>query len=278
MSGEWFSCLIIYQLLTVSVVSTDKHLTVNFFQSVNSASYALVNNFYCFNCCCFHTGMSNHIRVSEVDDNHIIFVGFDRIYQFVTHFVCTHLRFKIVGCYLRGFNQDSVFALVRLFHTTVEEEGNVCIFFCLSDTSLCHVMSCQVLAECVFDLLFYECYQFVSDSFIVIGEAYKSYIQFFLTCETFKIIIAECSCDLTGTVRTEVEEYNGIFILHGCNRFTLFFDNGRQNELICLFCIVGSLYSFCSICSFYAFTLCHCFECQFYTIPTVISIHCIVTS
>ena len=154
----------------------------------------------------------------------------------------------------------------------------MCIFFCLSDTSLCHVMSCQILAECVFDLLFYECYQFVSDSFIVIGEAYESYIQFFLTCETFEIIIAECSCDLTCTVRTEVEEYNRIFILNGCNRFAVFFDNGRQNEFIGLFCIVGSLYSFCCVCSFYAFTLCHGFECQFYTIPAVITIHCIVTS
>ena len=46
----------------------------------NSFAYALINCFYCLDCCSLNSGMSNHIRVSKVDYDYIIFFRFDGIY------------------------------------------------------------------------------------------------------------------------------------------------------------------------------------------------------
>ena len=120
--------------------------------------------------------------------------------------------------------------------------------------------------------------QFVLDCLIIVCKTYICEVKFLCSLEAFELVIAECSGDLTCTVRTEVEEYNGIFVLNGCNRFAVFFDYGREYEFICLVSIVGSLNCCCSVCAFDAFAFCQCFVCKLYTIPAVISVHCIVTS
>ena len=278
MSGPWFACLIVDQLLCVTVVSTYEHLSVNFFEGFYCSAYAAVNSLDCFYCCSLYTGMTNHIRVCKVDDDHIVFVRFDRIYKFVADFRCAHFRLKIIGSNLRRFYKDSVLTFVWLFHTTVEEERNVSIFLCLSDTNLCHIMSCKVFAKCILKKYFVEGNQFVLDCLIIVCKTYICEVKFLCSLEAFELVIAECSGDLTCTVRTEVEEYNGIFVLNGCNRFAVFFDYSRKYEFICLVSIVGSLNCCCSVCAFDAFAFCQCFVCKLYTIPAVISVHCIVTS
>ena len=125
---------------------------------------------------------------------------------------------------------------------------------------------------------FVECYQFVLDRIIILCEAYECSIQSLHSLKAFEIIIAESSCDLSCTVRTEVEEYNGILIRNGCNRFAVFLDHCRKYELIGLAIIIGSLNCCRSICSLYSFALCKSFVCKLYTIPAVITVHCIVTS
>ena len=83
----------------------------------------------------FHAGMSNHIRVCKINDDHIIFVGFDCFHQFVTDSGRAHLRLKVVGRNLGGFYQDPVLPFVRFLHAAVEEEGHMCILLGLRDAA-----------------------------------------------------------------------------------------------------------------------------------------------
>ena len=278
MSSPWLSCLIINQLLCISVVSTDKHLSVNFFESFYCSSHTSINCFDCFDSCCLYTSMTYHIRVCKIDNDHIIFTRFDCIHQLVTNFRCAHLRLKVISCNLRRFNEDSVFSFVWFFYSTVKEESNMCIFFCLSNTNLCHIMSRKIFTKCILKKYFVERNLFVLNCFIIICKADISKIQFLSSFETFEFIITECSCDLTCTVWTEVKEYYRIFVLDLCNRLSVFLNNCRKDEFICLIIIIGILNCCCSVCTFDTFTFCQGFVCKFYTIPAIISVHCIVTS
>ena len=278
MCGKWLAGLVVYQLFCITMVSTDKHLSVYFFDCLYGSSYTLIYSFYSFDCSIFHTGMSYHIRICEVDDDHVIFVRLDCIYQFVTYFVCTHLRFQIISSNFRGFNKDSVLSFVRFFNTTVEEESYMSIFFSLGDTCLSHIMSCKIFTKCILNLLFVESYDLVRNRLIVIGKAYISQIQSLFSFKSFESIVTECSCDFTGTVRTEVKEYDRVFILNGCYRFAVFFNNSRKYKFVCLVIIIRCLNSLSCISTFYADTFCQSIICQLYTIPAVISVHCIVTT
>ena len=63
----------IYQLLSITMICTQEHLPVYFFQRFYSPSHTGVHRFYRFNGCCLHTSMSYHIRISKIDNNHIVF-------------------------------------------------------------------------------------------------------------------------------------------------------------------------------------------------------------
>ena len=222
--------------------------------------------------------MSYHIRVCEVDDDHIVFFRTDSFGQLVAYFICTHLRFQIVSSYFRGFYQNAVFAFVRFFYSAVEEEGNVCIFFCLGDSCLCHVMCCQEFTEGICDRNFVECYFFIRNRLIVLCEAYISQIQSLFSCESVKLICTECTGDLSCTVRTEIEEDYRIFVFDCCNRCSAFLNNSRNYELIVLSVVVRILYCTDAACCFCTFAFYHSIVSQLYTIPAVVTIHCIVTS
>ena len=248
------TCLIVDQLFCISMVSTDKHLSVHFLKSLYCFANTFINSFHCFDGSFLYACMSNHIRVCKVDHDHIIFVRFNRIYQFLANLRCTHFRLKIVGCNLRRFNQNSVFSFVRLFHTAVEEKCNMCIFLCFSNTRLSHIVCCKILTKCIMKLNLVECNLFILNGVIVICEAYESNLWSCFSFKSLEIIIAECSCDLTSAVRTEIKEYNRIFIRYNTCRLSVFLDNCRKNKLICLIIIIGSLNCCRGICSFYAFS------------------------
>ena len=154
----------------------------------------------------------------------------------------------------------------------------MCVFFCLCNTNLSHIMCCQIFSKGIVKLYLVKGYHLILDRIIIICKAYKSQIQFLLTLKAFEIIITERSCNLAGTVRTEVKEYNRIMVLNGCNRLSVFFDHSRKHEFICFFVVIGCLYSLCRVCSLYAFALGKSLVSKLYTIPAVVSVHCVITS
>ena len=61
-------------------------------------------------------------------------------------------------------------------------------------------------------------------------------------------------------------------------KLSVFLDHCRKDEFVCLVIVIGSLNCCSSVCSFYAFSGCKSVVCKLYTIPTVVTVHCIVTS
>ena len=116
--------------------------------------------------------MAYHVRICEVYDDNIIFSGADRVCQLLTNGRCAHLRLKVIGCDLRGLHKDTVLTRIRLLNAAVEEEGNVGIFLCPSNSRLSLPVGSKELTESILDRLFLECDKFVRDRLIVINKAY----------------------------------------------------------------------------------------------------------
>ena len=223
--------------------------------------------------------MTYHIRVCKIDDDDIIFAGLNRLHQLIAHDRCAHLRFQVVGRnLLRRRNQNAVLALVRLFHAAVEEKCYVCIFLGLGDTCLRHMVRRQELSKRVLNLFLLERNQLVPDRLIVIGKAYKRQVKFLLSRKSGKSLIAECTGDLSCTVRTEVEENDGIAILNRGNRLAVLLYIERYDELIVYLFIIGCLNA-CTR-TFCLLTLCLCQHIVSFldTIPVFITVHRIVAS
>ena len=278
MGSPGFTCCIVDHLLAVSVVGADKHLSVHFFKSFHRTSYAGIYCFHSLDRGFLYTGMADHIGICKVDDDHIIFSGSDGLAKFVADLRSAHLRLEIIGRNLRRFDKDTILAFVRLLYAAVEEEGYVRIFFGLGDTGLCHMMRCKVFSERVMQKYLVESDKLILNRLIVIGEAYIGKLKLFLTCKALKIIIAECSGDLSCSVGTEVEEHDRIFVGNDCDRLSVFFDHGRFDELIRHTFVIGRLYSFSRICSLYAFALRQSIVCQVDSLPAIVTVHRIVTS
>ena len=152
------------------------------------------------------------------------------------------------------------------------------IFLCLSDTGLFQTISCKKFSESIFNRYFVECHFCIWDSRIIFGKAYIGKIQSLLSCKSVKFICAERSGDLSGSVRTEVKEDHGIFILNGSYRFSIFYDHCRNDKFICLSFFIRSFYSAYRALCLNAFTFCQSFIRQLHTVPAVIPVHSIVTS
>ena len=223
--------------------------------------------------------MTYHIRICEVYDDNIIFSGADRVCQFLTNGRCAHLRLKVIGCNLRGLHKDTVLTRIRFLNAAVEEEGNVGIFLCLSNSRLSLPVGSKELTESILDRLFLECDKFVRNRLIVVDEADICGVDSLLSRESCKLVIAERAGHLSCTVRAEVEEDHGIVVPDRSDRISIFpCHNSRNNELIRLSVIVGRLDQFRRGCSLIALTRCQCLIRKLHAVPAVITVHRVVTS
>ena len=92
MGGKWLPGLIVHQLLCISMVRTDKHNAVHFPDGLHCTAHAGVHCLDGLDGCVLYPGMAYHVRVCKVDDDDIVFAGFDGFHQLIAHAVGTHLR------------------------------------------------------------------------------------------------------------------------------------------------------------------------------------------
>ena len=112
---------------------------------------------------------------------------------------------------------------------------------------------------------------------IIVGKAHISDIHPGPSVKALEIIITECPGNLSGPVRTEIKENNGIPLLNRGNRLSVFHRQSRLYKLIGLSPVVGFLNSADSAGGGQSFSLCHGIISQLHTIPVVISVHHIIT-
>ena len=153
----------------------------------------------------------------------------------------------------------------------------MCILLCLCEAELLLTAFCKVLSKCICDMLLLESDNLVRDCLIVILEAYIGCLNEW-ALKSCKLVIAECTSDLTCTIRTEVKEDNRIILFYNGNRLAVFHNNSRKNKLIRYILCIRISHSLYSILCKHALSLGQGIIRLLYTIPVVITIHCIVTS
>ncbi len=110
-------------------------------------------------------------------------------------------------------------------------------------------------------------------AFLVLSHGNKGELQS-LALKTAKLNISKCMSQLTGAVRTEVEEYNTISILHSL----VVTYNSRNYELISYLICIRCLNACHCIISSHALAQRNGLISLLYTIPAVVAVHCIITT
>ena len=154
----------------------------------------------------------------------------------------------------------------------------MCIFLCLSNSCLLQSFRSQEFTKCIFDFYFVECHFFIRDCYIIFCKTDIGYFLAFASVKTIKFICAKSSCDLTSAVRSEVEEDNGITVIDCSRWLAISHNDSRYNKFIVNFLLIGCLnriiWAFC----LYAFTKSDGTISFFYTVPSVVTVHGIVTA
>src|SRR5699024_961096 len=148
--------------------------------------------------------------------------------------ISAHFRFQVIGSNFRGFYQDPVFSFIWLLNTAVKEESYMRIFLCLCNTGLFQSVGSKKFSKSILNGYLVESYLCIRNCRIILCKAYIGKVQSLLSLKSCKIICAESSGDLSCSVRTEVKEDNGIFILDPSHWLSVFYDHGRNNKFICL--------------------------------------------
>ena len=154
----------------------------------------------------------------------------------------------------------------------------MCILFCLCNTCLFQSISSKELTKCIGNLFFYKRNQLVRNGHIILCKTNICGVDSFSTIKSVKCIITECSCNLSCTIRTEIKEDHRIVIFDRSYRNSIFLYNSRKYKFIRYILIIRSLNAFCSTCSLLTFTKYECTVCFFYSIPSVVTVHYIITS
>ena len=128
--------VIVQHDICVSVVCSQQDLTSLFKDCVNDAGNTVIQCFDGLHCSRHNPGVTDHIGIGEVQDDHVVFVCGDLLKYLVRNLIRTHLRLEIVGRHFRRRHEDPVFSRIRRFHAAVEEERDMSVFLGFCDAQL----------------------------------------------------------------------------------------------------------------------------------------------
>ena len=81
-----------------------------------------------------NSGVAHHVGVGKVAYCCVVLVGCDGLCESVCDFRCAHFGFVVVGGdVFGGLDEDAFFSVKGDFSLSVEEEGDVGVFFCFCD-------------------------------------------------------------------------------------------------------------------------------------------------
>ena len=143
-------------MIGVAVVGGDQCGAALSQNRIDYTAYAGVNGFDGFDSRVKHAGVTDHVAVSKVQDDHVIFAAFHSFDHFVRHFVRAHFGLQIVRGHFRGMNQNAVFAFVLGFHAAVKEERHMGVLFGFGNAQLLQAQTADIFAQGVVQALFLE--------------------------------------------------------------------------------------------------------------------------
>ena len=152
---------------------------------------------------------------------------------------------------------------------------SVFLRFCQTQLGL-SVLS-QILAQNIMQHFFVEGHFFIGDRRIIIGKADKEHRQT-VSLESCETIIAECACELSGPIRTEVIEDDGILRLNLGHGLSILLNYRGNHKFIGRTLIIGFLHGFYGTIRDMPLSIHQGAIGFLFPIPTIIPIHGIITS
>ena len=165
--------------------------------------------------------MSYHVRACIIQKNEIVFSRLYGLYGFVGGFGGAHFRDFIEVSDRRGGHEHALFAGPRLFGATIEEVGDMRVFFGFGDAELDFPVFTEHFSERVGYLFGGESDVNGEVSF-VLGHGNEVDIEFFGSRESVEIGKGERFGDFARAIFAVVEENDGIAVLYGADRFPVF--------------------------------------------------------
>ena len=225
------------------------------------------NSIYCsFKAAC----VADHIAVCKVEDDNIVLARFDFLNCCFSNFKCAHFRLFVVCLDLWRRNQYTLFAVKCLFFAAVEEECHVGILFSFSNSELLEAALGNVFAENICKLCWLECNMNILEAFVILCEADVVRLDNAVAVKAAFVLCEGC-CDFTCSVRTEVEEDNGVVRCKTCVSWIYHW----LEEFVC-YAFFIALFDRCDkvVCLF-AFHLCDSVISKLKTLPALVSVHSI---
>ena len=210
MSGEG-SAIGLAHLVGVAVVGSQQNLTTGGQNRVDDLAGAGVHSLNGLHSGLEDAGVTDHVAVGEVQDDHVVLAALDALDALVGNLEGAHLGLQVVGGNLGAGDQGAILALEGSLHAAVEEEGHMGVLLGLGDAQLGLAALGQVLAHHVGQALGLEGNLHVGHGGVVLGEADVVHGKAaVLALEAVEGVVHEGAGDLTGTVGAEVEEDHGV--------------------------------------------------------------------
>ena len=274
MRGER-STVTVDHAIGVAVVGGDAGHAAHFSDRVGYLLNAPVDCLDRLDCRVEHTGVTDHVAVGEVEDDHVILAALDRFDALFGDLVGAHMGLHVVGGDRRGLDEDAILALILLFNAAVEEEGDVRILLGLGNTQLGQAVVGEILAEGVDELLRLEGDLNVGHGRVILRHADVGDGETAVPAlKSAEIVIDKGAGDLARSVGTEVVEDDAVV----CFDSVAARDHGRQHELVGHAVVIAVLHRLYGIGLLYALAVDNRGICLFDALPAIISVHRVVTS
>ena len=274
MRGEG-STVAVDHAISVAVVSGDAGHAAHLSDGVGNLLYTPVNSLDRLDCRIEHTGVTDHIAVGEVEDDHVILAALDRVDALFGDLVGAHMGLHVVGGDGRGLDEDAILALILLFNAAVEEESDMCVLLGLGDAQLGQAVVREILAEGVDELLRLEGDVDVGHGRVILRHADIGDGETTVPAlEAVEIVIDKGTGDLTRSVGTEVVEDDAVVRFDSVAAG----DDGRQHELVGHAVVIAVLHRLYGIGLLYALAVDDRGIRLFDALPAIISVHGVVTS
>ena len=262
-------------MVSITMIGNDNRFVILCFSGFDYIFHTSIYSNNRFLDCFVNTGMANHVTVSKIHYNEIIFVLVDGSYQFIFYFKSAHFRLQVISSNFWRRNKDTFFFIERSFTSTVEKECYVSILFCFSDMKLAQAFGSKIFAQCVGHVFFVEQDMNAFERCIIRSHTVILQTRDGMHASFRHILLSQYDSQLFGTVITIVEEDHYI-TLFDCSVAVSVYN--RFDEFVCHAFVVRFLHCLNHISSFLAYTVYEQVVCFFYTFPTLVTVHCIITA
>ena len=262
-------------VVSISVVCDDDDLVTHLLSSLHHVVHTEVDGIDSFLDGFVNTGVSHHVTIGEVHHDEVELIFFNAGHQLVFHFKSRHLRLEVVSRNFWRGHQCALFAIVRHFSSTVEEECDVCIFLCLCGVELLQTFRCEIFSQRVLHVFFRKEDVHTGERCVVRGHAVVLQSWDGVHSLLRHVLLCEGNSEFLGAVVAVIEEDNHIAFLDSSIHIGI---DDWLHELVCVLVVlrvgvIARLHAFNHIAHLASLAIYELVVSHFQTFPSLVAVH-----